>query len=397
MSTTSPTPSSRPLPNALLEQMRHWRRDLHAHPETAFEEFRTSQIVAGLLQNMGLEVHRGLAKTGVVATLRRGPGPAIGLRADMDALDIEEVAGRPHGSVVPGKMHACGHDGHTAMLLGAASHLAQDPGLNGTVHFIFQPAEEHAGGGREMVRDGLFERFPCQAVFALHNAPNLPFGTLSTRTGPITSHSETFEIAVTGKGSHAAQPEAGVDAIVVAARLVGDLQTIVSRNIPAADSLVVSVTQFHAGASWNVLPDQVVLRGTCRALNSKTATQARQRILDLCQGLEVSYGCRTTVSFFAGYPACVNTPAETALAVQVAETVLGSDKVDAHCAPRSGSEDFAFLLEHCPGAYVLLGAARDGANPPLHNAAYDFHDDLLGIGAAYWVEMARRATRLNPG
>lgn len=380
-----------PIGTELLRKMRDWRRDIHAHPETAFCEFRTSDLVARELAQVGVVVHRGLGGTGVVGTLARGEGPVIGLRADMDALDMQELGEATHRSTIAGKMHGCGHDGHTAMLLGAAHHLAGDTGWRGTLHFIFQPAEEHAGGGLAMVRDGLFEKFPCDAVYALHNSPNLPFGVVSTRAGTVMANCDTYEITVTGKGCHAAQPEHGVDPIVAAAQVVSAMQTIVSRNVKATDALVLSITQIHAGDTWNVVPNSVLLRGSCRTLTAATRDLAERRLREVCAGVATTSGAAIGVEYFRGYPACVNTEAEVRLAARAAARVVGAEQVDTACVPRMGSEDFAYMLEQRPGAYVFVGAARAGDNPPVHNPYYDFNDDILPLGARYWVELVREA------
>ena len=381
-----------PLDPALLRRMQQWRHDLHAHPETAFCEFRTADLVARELERAGAVVHRGLGKTGVVGTFARGDGPVIGLRADMDALDMQELGEPAHRSSIAGKMHGCGHDGHTAMLLGAAHHLAADPGWRGTLHLIFQPAEEHAGGGLAMVRDGLFDRYDCQAVFALHNSPNLPFGTVSTRVGTVMANCDTYEITVTGKGCHAAQPEHGVDPIVAAAQVVIAMQTIVSRNVKPTDALAMSLTQIHAGDTWNVVPNSVMLRGSCRSLTAATRQLAERRLREVCAGVALSSGAAIDVQVFRGYPACINTQDEVQLAVRAAARVVGQAQVDAACTPRMGSEDFAYMLEQRPGAYVFLGAARPGQeNPPVHNPYYDFNDDILPLGAHYWIELVKEA------
>lgn len=381
-----------PISPDLLRNMRVWRRDLHAHPETAFCEFRTADVVARELERAGAVVHRGLGKTGVVGTLARGTGPVIGLRADMDALDMQELGDASHRSTIAGKMHGCGHDGHTAMLLGAAHHLAADPGWRGTLHLIFQPAEEHAGGGLAMVQDGLFDLFPCDAVYALHNSPNLPFGTVSTRVGTVMANCDTYEINITGKGCHAAQPEHGIDPIVAAAQLVTAMQAIVSRNVKPTDALALSITQIHAGDTWNVVPNSVMLRGSCRTLTAATRDLAERRLREVCAGVAVSTGAGIDVQMFRGYPACVNTETEVGLAVHAAARVVGADKVDAACTPRMGSEDFAYMLQQRPGAYVFVGAGRPGVeNPPVHNPYYDFNDDILPLGAHYWVELVKAA------
>lgn len=381
-----------PVSPELLRQMREWRRDLHAHPETAFAEFRTADLVARELERAGAVVHRGLGRTGVVGTMKRGEGPSIGLRADMDALDMQELGDAAHRSTIPGKMHGCGHDGHTAMLLGAAHHLAGDPAWRGTLHFIFQPAEEHAGGGLAMVQDGLFEQFPCDAVFALHNSPNLPFGTVATRVGTVMANCDTYEINVTGKGCHAAQPEHGVDPVVAAAQVVSAMQSIVSRNVKPTDALVLSITQIHAGDTWNVVPNSVLLRGSCRTLTAATRDMAERRLREVCAGVATTSGATIDVQYFRGYPACVNTEEEVRLAARAAARVVGAEHVDTACTPRMGSEDFAYMLERRPGAYIFVGAARPGRdNPPVHNPYYDFNDEILPLGARYWIELVKEA------
>ena len=375
----------------IVERMVAWRHDLHAHPELAFAETRTADLVARELAACGFAVHTGLGRTGVVGTLSRGAGRSVGLRADMDALPIHEETGLAHASRSPGVMHACGHDGHVAMLLGAARHLAARDDLAGTVHVIFQPAEECEGGGRAMVEDGLFRLFPCDAVFGLHNWPGLPVGTFATRPGPIMASLDTFEIAVSGFGTHAAMPERGTDTLVVVAELVLALQTVVSRRIAATDSAVLSVTQIHGGDAYNVIPDRAVIRGTVRCLDEGVRARIAELVATIARGTAATHGARAEVDFRFGYPATVNTGDAATLALDAAGSVPGIGTLRRDLPPSMASEDFAYMLGECPGAYAWLGA--DGAEPgrPLHNPGYDFNDDVLPLGAAYWVAVARRS------
>lgn len=378
------------IPDSLYEKMVGWRRDLHAHPETAFEEHRTSDVVARALTDMGMAVSRGLGGTGVVGTLRNGEGPCLGLRADMDALDIQELGDYAHASRYEGKMHACGHDGHTAMLLGAARYLSEHKPFRGTIHFIFQPAEENEGGGRQMVEDGLFRQFPCDAVFGLHNSPQMQFGTFGIRTGAMFSASDFFEIAVTGKGAHAAHPHTGTDTIVAASYVVASLQNIVSRNVDPLDSLILSVTQIRGGETWNVLPQETIIRGTCRSFTPEARALAKQRIGQVCQGVALSSGTEISLHYREGYPAVINAAEPTEYAIQAAQDVVGKGKVDTQCRPRMGSEDFSYMQQVCPGAYIMLGTAKGDNDPPVHNPYYDFNDAALPVGAGYWVKLAER-------
>ncbi|OWT64184.1 M20 aminoacylase family protein [Candidimonas nitroreducens] len=371
-------------------QMAEWRHDLHSHPETAFEEHRTSDMVAAALGAMGMAVDRGLAGTGVVGTLHNGAGPSLGLRADMDALNMQEKGDCPHASAYSGKMHACGHDGHTAMLLGAAAYLSEHKPFRGTLHFIFQPAEENEGGGRRMVEQGLFERFPCDAVYGLHNFPQFPLGTFAIREGAMFSASDFFEIKITGKGAHAAAPHTGTDAIVAAAYVVAALQNVVSRNVDPLESLILSVTQIKAGDTWNVLPQEALIRGTCRSFAAPVRKLAQERIGQICDGIALSSATRIELDYREGYPAVVNPAAPTQAAIRAAQAVAGKANVDTHCRPRVGSEDFSFMQQARPGAYIMLGTARSDNDPPLHNPYYDFNDDALPFGAAYWITLAQQ-------
>jgi amidohydrolase len=373
-----------------VERMVALRRDLHAHPELAFQETRTADCVARELAACGFAVRTGLGRTGVVGTLSRGDGPSIGLRADMDALPIQETTGLAHASRTPGVMHACGHDGHVAMLLAAARHLAARTDLAGTVHLIFQPAEECEGGGRAMVEDGLFRLFPCDSVFGLHNWPGLPVGTFATRAGPIMASLDTFEIAVAGFGTHAAMPERGTDTLVVAAEIVLALQTIVSRRIAATDAAVVSVTQLHGGDAFNVIPDRAVIRGTVRCLEAGVRARVADLVETIARGTAGTHGARAETTYRFGYPATVNTAEAADVALAAAAAVPAIDARHSDRQPSMASEDFAYMLECCPGAYAWIGA--DGPQPgrPLHNPGYDFNDAVLPIGAGYWAALATR-------
>ena len=374
-----------------VPEMRAWRHHLHAHPETAFEEVATSAFVAQRLQALGLEVHTGLASTGVVGVLAgQGRGEAIGLRADLDALHLREATGVAHASRHEGRMHACGHDGHTAMLLGAAAALAQRGRLAGPVCFIFQPAEENEGGGRVMVEQGLFDRFPMRAVYGMHNWPRLPAGRIATRAGPLMGAFDIFEIVATGKGSHAAMAYQGRDPMLFAAHAIQALQTIVSRNLHPLAAGVVSVTQVHGGDTWNVIPEEVVLRGTVRTFTPEVQDLIESRMRTLVAGIAAMFEMRATLTYERRYPATVNSAVETGHALAAAAAVVGAEGVDADPTPEMGSEDFAYMLRERPGCYVWLGAGQGPESPGLHNPRYDFNDDVLAIGASYWVTLAEQ-------
>ena len=373
---------------AFHDDMTAWRRDLHAHPETAFEEERTSALVAGKLAGFGLEVHRGLAGTGVVATLRAGSGSrAIALRADMDALHIQELNDFAHRSRHDGKMHACGHDGHTAMLLGAARYLAETRHFDGTVHFVFQPAEENEGGGRVMVEEGLFDRFPVEAVYGMHNWPGMEVGRFGVLEGPVMAAFDVFEITIEGRGCHAAMPHLGVDPVVAAGSVIQNLQIIVSRRVSPLDSGVVSLTQIHGGDTWNVIPETVVMRGTARSFEAATRDLIEATIHAIGAGVEATHGVKVTLRYDRRYPATINTAAETELAATAAGDVVGATSVLRDLEPSMASEDFAFMLQARPGAYVWIGngSAEDGRM--LHSPHYDFNDEILPIGATWWARL----------
>ena len=350
---------------------------------------RTSDLVARELARYGYRVERGLAQTGLVATLTVGTGRrSIGLRADMDALPILEESGAPYASVTPGVMHACGHDGHTAMLLGAAKALAERRNFDGTLHLIFQPAEETVGGARIMVEDGLFDRFPCDAVFALHNDPSRPLGQFAVRSGPIMAAVDEALITLQGRGGHGAEPEETLDPIVAGASLVGALQTIVSRNIPALDQAVITVGAFHGGSASNVIPDRATLLVGIRSFSPEIRDRLEQRIREVSAGQAASFGLEAKIDYTRSYDATINHPAETEMVREVAARFLGSDKVVDMPRPLMGSEHFAYMLKARPGSYFFLGAAAaDRPTPSLHHPAFDFNDDLLPIGVGLWVTL----------
>jgi hippurate hydrolase len=376
---------------AIVPEMKEWRHHIHAHPETAFEEAATAAFVAQRLEGFGLEVHRGLARTGVVGVLRHGRGDgAIGLRADLDALHIRERSGVPYASRNEGRMHACGHDGHTSMLLGAAQALARRKKIDGTVYFIFQPAEENEGGGRVMVEEGLFERFPMRAVYGMHNWPRVPAGSFAMRAGPLMGAYDIFEIVATGKGAHAAMAYAGKDPMLFAAHCISALQTIVARNLHPQDAGVVTVTQVHGGDTWNVIPQEVVLRGTVRSFRRDVQDLIEQRMRGIVEGVAATFDMTATLRYERRYPATVNSERETRHAVAAATAVVGAANVDTNPTPEMGSEDFAFMLQAKPGCYVWLGAGRGADTPNIHSPQYDFNDDVLPIGATYWVTLAEQ-------
>ncbi|MBP6897159.1 MAG: M20 aminoacylase family protein [Gammaproteobacteria bacterium] len=371
------------------------RQRIHAHPELAYEEHATSDLVAERLAAWGYEVHRGLAGTGVVGTLRKGQGTRrLGLRADMDALPIQETTGLPYASQVAGKMHACGHDGHTSILLAAARVIAQQADFDGTLHLVFQPAEEGLGGGRRMVEEGLFERFPCDAIFALHNMPGFPAGKLGFREGPFMASSDTVHVTVSGRGGHGSAPHLATDPVVAAAHIVVALQTIVSRNVDPREMAVVSVGAIHGGDAPNVIPGTVTMRLTVRAYRPEIRAMLRERITALVQSQAATLGVQAEVDYHWRYPALVNDVASTRFARQVAADWLGEDGLLHDLAPLTGSEDFSFMLEHCPGSYLIVGNGvgehHHTGGCMVHNPGYDFNDAILPIAASYWVELVRR-------
>ena len=371
------------------DEMTEWRRDIHQHPELKFEENRTADLVAAKLEEFGIEIHRGLAKTGVVGTIRNGDGPSIGLRADMDALPLEEKNTFKHASSNPGKMHACGHDGHTAMLLGAAKHLAYSKNFKGTVNFIFQPAEEGGGGGELMIKEGLLEMFPVDSVYGLHNWPGMPAGIFGVGSGPIMASVDTFDLTINGRGGHAAMPDQCIDPIVIASQVVTALQTIPSRNTHPVDSVVISVTQIHAGDAYNVIPDSVQMHGTVRTFQPETRKEIPSSMLRVAEGVCAAYGGTCELNYMSGYPATINSVAETEISAKAVVDLLGEENIIRNPTPSMGGEDFSYMLEARPGCYVWLGIGpgKGEGGCMLHSSRYDFNDDVLPIGASYWVKL----------
>ncbi len=362
------------------------RRDLHRHPELGFEEHRTSERIATLLGEWGWRVHRGLAGTGVVAQLGQG-APAIGLRADIDALPMDEATGLDYASGTPGKMHACGHDGHTAMLLLAARKIAEEGVKQGTVTLIFQPAEENDGGARVMIEQGLFREFPVDQVYGIHNWPGLAPGRMVARDDKMMAAFAVFEIEVSGRGGHGAMPEQSDGVIAAAAAMASALQEIPARSLSPLEPGVVSVTQIHSGSAWNVCPDRAVLRGTARWFDPAAGDTIEARVKEVANACAAAQGCAARIDYQRRYPATINSAAEAAVARDVAAE-MGLDTATA--APSMASEDFAFMLNEVPGAYIWLGAAREGENPGLHSAKFDFNDAVLPVGAEFWVRLVRR-------
>ncbi|MGD9952212.1 MAG: M20 aminoacylase family protein [Burkholderiales bacterium] len=392
--------------NDALEMLRlhhaelvHIRRDIHANPELGFEETRTSQLVADKLASWGVEVHRGLAKTGVVGVIRgrKDSGRAIGLRADMDCLPMQETGEAPHRSRHPGRMHACGHDGHTTMLLGAARYLAQTRSFAGTAVLVFQPAEETGGGGRVMVEEGLFERFPCDAIYAIHNWPGLPVGRIAVRPGPMMAATDEIRLRVRGRGGHAALPHLAVDPVVIAAHVITALQTVASRNANPVDALVVSICSMQTSqvGATNVIPAQVELLGTVRTFTPAMRELAERRVREVADAVALGLGGSAEIEYRRGYPATVNSESEARFAAQVGEKVFGRGNVVTDGEPTMGGEDFAYMLQARPGAYVFLGQGGAQGGCFLHNPAYDFNDEVIPLGAGYLAALVEEAMPLR--
>jgi hippurate hydrolase len=364
------------------------RHYLHQHPELGLSEFNTADFLAGQLQALGYAVTRGLASTGLVATLRNGTSErSIGIRADIDALPIQEETGLAHASLHPGLMHACGHDGHTTMLLGAASLLAERRNFDGTVHLIFQPAEENFAGARLMIEDGLFERFPCDAVFGLHNDPSIPFGRIAVKEGPMMAAADECIITVNGRGGHGAEPQDASDPIVCGASIIMALQSVVSRNLHPMEQAVVTVGAFNAGKASNVIPERAEMAITIRSFDATVRDMLERRIREIAEGQAASYGMSVTIDYDRGYEPTINHKAETDFVRAVAGRVVGEHNVTDLPRPMMGSEDFAFMLNERPGSYFLLGTGRTDNDPPLHHPRFDFNDDALPIGVSMWVEV----------
>jgi hippurate hydrolase len=380
------------------------RRDIHAHPELCYEEQRTADVVAARLTDWGIPVVRGLGVTGVVGIIKNGTSDrAIGLRADMDALPMQELNTFEHASRHAGKMHACGHDGHTTMLLGAAHYLSQNRNFDGTVYLIFQPAEEGGAGARRMMDDGLFERFPMEAVYGMHNWPGIKAGSFGVVAGPMMASSNEFRAVVKGKGAHAAQPHRGIDPVMVAVQIAQAWQTIISREKNPLDTAVLSITQIHAGSATNVIPDEAVMIGTVRTFSTDVLDLIERRMREIANGLAASFGATVDFTFKRNYPPLINHPEQTAFAIEAMRAVVGADNVDTNVEPTMGAEDFAFMLQEKPGCYVFIGNGDGdhrhrghGLGPcQLHNGSYDFNDHLLPIGASYWARLVEMSLPLK--
>jgi hippurate hydrolase len=388
-----------PIVNRIAEfhpEIREWRRDLHAHPELMFDVHRTAKTVAEKLKAFGCdEVVPGIGRTGVVGVIKgrkdagSGRAKVIGLRADMDALPIEEATGLPYKSTTPGKMHACGHDGHTAMLLGAAKYLAETRNFAGTAVVIFQPAEEGGGGGREMVKDGMMDRFGIEEVYGMHNYPGMPVGQFGMRPGPIMAAADYVAMVIEGKGAHAARPHLGIDPILVGSQIVNQLQSIVSRNVDPLESGVVSICVFQAGTTNNVIPQTAKLAGTIRSLTDKVRDQLEQRVREISEGVAALHGASVRLTYTRGYPVTRNHADQTAFASQVASEIAGADRVNSELPPMMGAEDFSYMLNARPGAFIFVGNGENSAG--LHHPAYDFNDDIIPLGSSYWVRLVEKA------
>ncbi|MCU0885096.1 MAG: M20 family metallopeptidase [Beijerinckiaceae bacterium] len=377
---------------AMSGEIAEWRRDFHRNPELLFDVHRTAEVVAAKLRSFGCDdVVTGIGQTGVVAVIkgkRQGSGKVVGLRADMDALPIEEQTNLPYRSTVPGKMHACGHDGHTAMLLGAARYLSETRDFDGTAILIFQPAEEGGGGGREMVKDGLMERFGVQEVYGLHNMPGLPVGSFAIRPGAMMAAADRFQITLEGRGGHAAKPNDTIDPVVASAQIISALQTIASRNCDPLDSVVVSVTAVKAGEAYNVIPQTAELKGTVRTLSKDMRLLAEKRLREIVTGVAGAMGCTAVIDYELGYPVTFNHAEQTSFVAKVAGSLVGSGNVDLAVPPTMGSEDFSFMLEERPGSYIFMG---NGDSAGLHHPAYDFNDKAIPVGVSYWAKIVETA------
>ncbi|KQQ33102.1 amidohydrolase [Duganella sp. Leaf126] len=385
---------------AFQSDIQQIRRDLHAHPELCYEEQRTADVIADKLTQWGIPVIRGLGVTGVVGIIKNGTsGRSIGLRADMDALPMQEVNTFDHASRHPGKMHACGHDGHTAMLLGAARHLAEHRHFDGTVYLVFQPAEEGGAGAKRMIEDGLFEQCPMDAIYGMHNWPGIPAGHMSVVEGPMMASSNEFYLTINGKGAHAAQPHKGIDPVMVAVQIAQSWQTIISRQKSPLDTAVLSITQIHAGSATNVIPDEAKMVGTVRTFTWPVLDMIEQRMEEIARHTAAAFGAEAEFRFRRNYPPLVNHAAETRFAVEVMKEVLGADRVDDQVEPTMGAEDFAYFLQAKPGCYMFIGNGegdhREGGHGlgpcVLHNGSYDFNDNLLPIGASFWVRLVEKS------
>ena len=380
----------------IIPEIRSWRHTLHAHPELGYEEKWTSDFVADKLQSFGIEVHRGLGGTGVVGVLKGldahlggGGNKAIGLRADMDALPMTEENDFPYKSKFDGRMHACGHDGHTAMLLGAAKLLASRNNFDGTVYFIFQPAEEGGGGGLAMIDDGLFDEFPMDSVWGMHNWPGMEEGTVAVHKGSVMAAADRFEVTVNGNGGHAAMPQATNDPVLAVTAIIQALQQIVARKQNPLDAVVVSVTQINAGSGFNIIPQKANFIGTIRTVNPATRVDVHKQFTQICEATALAYGCVADVSVIKGYPVTVNDIESSDKAIEVASSLFGKNSVKTNLTPSMGAEDFAYMLEKTPGAYIWLGAGEGKSGCMLHNTKYDFNDNILPLGISYWEKLVK--------
>ena len=377
----------------LYEQMVAWRHNLHQHPELSFEEQKTSDYIASVLISHGIEIHRGLAVTGIVATINgKKPGNSLGLRADMDALPITELNTFDYKSTHEGKMHACGHDGHSTMLLGAAVYLKQNNDFSGTVHFIFQPAEEGGGGGRVMLEEGLFEMFPCHAVYGMHNWPGLDKGQFAIHDNEVMAAVDTLDITVNGRGGHAAMPDQCIDPIVAASSIVTSLQSVVARNVKPTESAVLSITAINAGTAYNVIPNNVQIKGTLRYFDSKIGDMIKDRIESIVQNIGTTMATSASLTVTPSYPATINTKKHAIKCAEAASMIVGENNVLRNIQPSMGSEDFSFILNASEGAYIWIGNGSVPKDQPeggcmLHNAQYDFNDEVLELGTSYWVQL----------
>jgi hippurate hydrolase len=377
-------------------EMTAWRRDIHAHPELGFQENRTAGIVASELKKFGIEVHEGVGKTGVVGVLKSGSSKrSIGLRADMDALPIVEANSFPHKSTKNGVMHACGHDGHTTMLLGAAKYLAATKKFDGTVHFIFQPAEEGIGGAKAMIDDGLFRRFPCEAVFGMHNRPGMPLGRFAVRAGPMMAGGAFFDIDIEGVGSHGARPESGVDPVLVAAHVTAALQSIVARNVRPVDTAVLSVTQIHSGDAYNVIPQRARLSGTARCFSNEVMSLVERNLKRLAESVAQGFGAKATTDFRVTFPPLLNDPKEAEFAASICNDIVGAEHVRRDPALIMASEDFAFMLAEVPGCYINIGNGDGTGACEVHNPSYDFNDRALPYGASFFARLVEQRLRVG--
>ncbi|MGP9556952.1 M20 aminoacylase family protein [Psychrobacter sp. AOP7-A1-24] len=372
---------------ALLDEVKQWRKQIHSQPELGFKEFKTSSFIVDKLQSFGIEVHQGLGGTGVVGTLKNGVGPTIGIRADIDALPITEQNDVEHKSTHANCMHACGHDGHTSVLLGTAKHLSQHKEFSGTIHFIFQPAEEVLGGAKAMIDDGLFDKFPMDAVYGLHNWPGLPVGEIAVNNGPMMASFDTFEITLTGKGTHAAMPHLGADPIAAGAALITNIQSIISRRVSPLQSGVISVTQMNSGDTTNVIPDVAILKGTVRSFDMDVRQSMQEMLTEMVATLPPLYGVKSEMDYHIRYPVTTNDSQAYLEIKEAATKALGADKVNTDVEPSMASEDFSFMSQVVKGAYFWLGV--DGSTPskPLHNASYDFNDDAIETGIKVWISL----------